>query len=182
MKTAITGGIGSGKSFVCRLLEQRGITIYDCDQAAKRLMRTSDVICRKLTELIGPDAYFDDVPNKAAITRYLMASPENAQAINSIVHPAVADDFEHSQMEWMECAILYESGFDRLVDRVFVVTAPEEVRIDRIMRRDGISRQKAEEWIARQWPQEELVRRAGGVIINDGTMPLIPQIDRLLNT
>ena len=183
MKTAITGGIGSGKSYVCHLLEQRGIVIYDCDKAAKRLMRTSDTICRQLTSLIGSDAY-DAIgrPNKAVITRFLMAAPENALAINDIVHPAVADDFVQSQIQWMECAILYESGFDCLVDRVIAVTAPEEVRIERIMKRDGISRQKAMEWMAQQWTQEELVKRADAVILNDGIVPLVSQIERILNT
>ena len=183
MKTAITGGIGSGKSYVCHLLEQRDIVIYDCDKAAKRLMRTSDTICRQLTSLIGSDAY-DAIgrPNKAVITRFLMAAPENALAINDIVHPAVADDFVQSQIQWMECAILYESGFDCLVDRVIAVTAPEEVRIERIMKRDGISRQKAMEWMAQQWTQEELVKRADAVILNDGIVPLVSQIERILNT
>ena len=181
MKTAITGGIGSGKSYVCHLLEQRGIVIYDCDKAAKRLMRTSDTICRQLTSLIGSDAY-DAIgrPNKAVITRFLMAAPENALAINDIVHPAVADDFVQSQIQWMECAILYESGFDHLVDSVIVVTAPNELRIQRIMERDHITRQSALAWINKQWPQSQLQQRAQFEIINDGR-PLEPQIEHIIN-
>lgn len=179
-RVAITGGIGSGKSYVCQLLKQQGIDIYDCDQAAKRLMHTSQQLRQELTSLIGPDTYINDVLNKAAVAQFLLTSPQNAEAINAIVHPAVANDFIQSGMEWMECAILYESGFDRLVDTVIVVTAPEDVRIRRIMHRDGIGNAKAKEWMGRQWPQEEIQRRADFEIRNDGQQPLLPQIEIIL--
>ena len=175
IKIGITGGIGSGKSYVCRLLEQRGIEVYDCDAAAKRLIRTSTRLRQQLKELIGS-------LQKADISRFLLASEENQQAVNAIVHPAVFQDFEASGMQWMESAILYESGADRLVDRVVVVTAPEEVRIERVMSRDSISREKALQWIARQWPQEEVRQRADFEIVNDGKADLEKQIERLLRS
>lgn len=173
MKIGITGGIGSGKSYVCRLLERRGIEVYDCDATAKRLIRSSSRLRRQLQELIGS-------LEKADISRFLLASEDNQRAVNAIVHPAVFDDFEQSGMQWMESAILYESGADKLVDRVVVVTAPEEVRIRRIMKRDGITREKALQWIARQWPQELVRERADVEIVNDGKAELAPQIDELL--
>ncbi len=179
-RVAITGGIGSGKSYVCQLLKQQGIDIYDCDQAAKRLMHTSQQLRQELTSLIGPDTFINNVLNKAAVAHFLLTSPQNAEAINAIVHPAVANDFIQSGMEWMECAILYESGFDRLVDTVIVVTAPEDVRIRRITHRDGIGSAKAKEWMSRQWPQEEVQRRADFEIRNDGQQPLLPQIEIIL--
>ena len=175
MKTGITGGIGSGKSYVCKLLAQRGIEVYDCDAAAKRLIRTSPRLRQQLKALIGS-------LDKAAISRFLLASEENQQAVNAIVHPAVFQDFEESGMLWMESAILFESGADKLVDRVVVVTAPEEVRIQRVMQRDGITREKALQWIARQWPQEQVKARADFEIINDGQADLNSQIERLLTT
>ena len=181
MKIAITGGIGSGKSYVCRLLTTRGISIYDCDSAAKRLMRTSPIIRQQLCQLIGPKAYHaDGLLNKAEVANFLMASEENKQAINAIVHPAVAEDFLQSGMQWMECAILYESGFDHLVDSVIVVTAPLNVRLERIMQRDHISRASALAWINKQWPQSQLQQRAQFEIINDGR-PLEPQIEHIIN-
>jgi dephospho-CoA kinase len=175
MKTGITGGIGSGKSYVCKLLAQRGIEVYDCDAAAKRLIRTSLHLRQQLKALIGS-------LDKAAISRFLLASEENQQAVNAIVHPAVFQDFEESGMLWMESAILFESGADKLVDRVVVVTAPEEVRIQRVMQRDGITREKALQWIARQWPQEQVKARADFEIINDGHTDLNSQIERLLTS
>ena len=189
MKTGITGGIGSGKSYVCRLLQKRGYEVYDCDNAAKRLIRTSPEIRRDLTDLIGSDTYFEEgggrkdkkyILNKKAVAEFLLASEENAHAIDRIVHPAVFQDFIESGMEWMESAIIFESGIYRLVDRIIVVTAPEEVRIQRVMQRDGISREKVLEWMSRQLPQDIVRERADYEIINDGEADLDRQLDSLL--
>ena len=192
MKFGITGGIGSGKSFVCKRLQLRGIDVYDCDAAAKRLINTDADIRRKLTALIGPEAYISvpngsivgttpTVLNKAAVARFLLDSESNAKAIDDIVHPAVFRDFQESGIEWMESAIMYESGIYRLVDCVIVVTAPLEVRIQRVMKRDGITREKVLEWMQRQWPQDEVRRRADYEIINDGQADIDAQIDHLFN-
>lgn len=180
MKTGIAGGIGSGKSYVCKLLAKRGINVYDCDYAAKRLMRTDEQLKEQLTKLIGPQTYVDGRLNKAAVATFLLSSEANAHAIDAIVHPAVFRDFEESGLLWMESAIMFESGADRYVDNVVVVTAPEEVRIERIMKRDGISREKAQEWMQRQWPQEKVRQLAQYEIINDGRQDLDSQIADLL--
>ena len=188
MKVAITGGIGSGKSYVCKLLQQRGINIYDCDQAAKRLIRTSPDIRRQLTMLIGSEAYLGEdgqggwILNKAVVAQFLLGSEANAHAIDDIVHPAVFHDFETSGMQWLESAILYESGMDKLVNRVIVVIAPQKVRIQRVMQRDGISREKVLEWMSRQWSQDEIRQRADYEIINDGQADLNEQIEQLLTS
>lgn len=190
MKIGITGGIGSGKSYVCRLLQQRGYEVYDCDSAAKRLIRTSPEIRQELTALIGPDAYLEEsgkrkvegeyILNKKAVAEFLLASEENAHAIDRIVHPAVFRDFIESGLQWMESAIIFESGIYRLVDCVIVVTAPEEVRIQRVMRRDGISREKVLEWMGRQLPQDVVRENADYEIVNDGVADLDRQLDSLL--
>lgn len=181
MKIAITGGIGSGKSYVCNLLRQRGIEIFDCDSAAKYLMRNSESLKVALKKAVGGDAYHaDGTLNKACISRFLLESESNSQIINGIVHPAVAEYFISSGQQWMECAILFESGFDRLVDKVVCVTAPLETRISRVMKRDDISRSQALEWIGKQLPQEEIIRRSDFRIDNDGTLvDLNAQIDAL---
>lgn len=174
MKIGIAGGIGSGKSYVCRRLAARGIKVYDCDNAAKRLIRTSPQLQQQLIDLVGS-------LDKAAMSRFLLASKENAQAIDDVVHPAVFQDFLDSGMEWMESAIMYESGINKLVDMVVVVTAPEELRIRRIMQRDGITREKALQWIHRQWPQEQVRALADFEIVNDGIADIDSQIDLLLS-
>ena len=173
MKIGIAGGIGSGKSYVCKRLALHGIAVYDCDAAAKRLIRTSPELQQQIISLVGS-------LDKAAMSRFLLASEANAHAIDSIVHPAVFQDFEASGMEWMESAIMYESGAYQLMDKVVVVTAPEEVRIQRIMQRDGISREKALQWLGRQWPQQEVRARADYEIVNDGTTDVDQQVEQLL--
>ena len=173
MKIGLAGGIGSGKSYVARRLALRGITVYDCDSAAKRLMR-SDTIQRQLEQLIGCR------PDKPALTRFLLASDENAAAINAIVHPAVFADFEQSGLQWLESGIMFESGANHYVDRVVVVTAPEEVRLQRIIQRDAISREQARQWIARQWPQDKVRQLADYEIVNDGLTDLDQQINKIL--
>lgn len=182
MRIAITGGIGSGKSHVCRVLERHGIAVYDCDAAAKRLMATDAELQRGLTALVGPAVYADGVLQKAVLARYLLASERNKQAVNGVVHPAVARDFLRSGYEWLESAILFESGFDRRIhpDHVVCVTAPLETRIRRVMQRDGISRDKAEAWVASQMPQQEMARRSDHVISNGDGDDLDKQIIELL--
>ena len=173
LKIGLAGGIGSGKSYVARLLARHGISVYDCDNAAKRLMR-SEEIQQQLERLIGCK------PDKQALTRFLLASNDNAKAINAIVHPAVFRDFEESGFLWLESGIMFESGANHYVDRVVVVTAPEETRIQRIMQRDNISREQAHEWMQRQWPQERVRQMANYEIINDGLADVDQQITHLL--
>lgn len=180
IRVAITGGIGSGKSFVCRLLEKRGIRVYDCDSEAKRIMVSSADVREKLTRLIGKRTYIDGKLNKAVLAKYLLSSTDNANKINGIVHPVVAADFIASNYMWMECALLFSSGFNRYVDRVVCVSAPYEVRLRRIMQRDNITRAKASAWIDCQMPQEEVASLSDFVIVNDGVKQIEPQIEQIL--
>lgn len=180
---AITGGIGSGKSFVCKLLQQRGISVYDCDAAAKRLMATSVELQNELSQLVGSEVFADGKLNKPIMAKFLLASDENRLAINNIVHPAVASDYMQSGIEWIESAILFDSGFDQRLPltAIVCVTAPLTVRISRIMQRDNISKEQAEEWIAQQMSQEEVARLSNYVIVNDGESDLDQQIESILS-
>lgn len=181
MKIGLTGGIGSGKSYVCKYLQQHGIKVFDCDTAAKQLMRSSPTLRQQLTELIGPDAYnADGSLNKAVVAQFLLSSPANAKAIDAIVHPAVFESFEVSGFDWMESAILFESGAYKLVDKVVAVVAPLEVRIQRVMQRDNITREKALDWMNRQMDQDEVARKADFVVINDGETDLENQIIKII--
>jgi dephospho-CoA kinase len=173
-KIGITGGIGSGKSYVCKRLQAKyDIEVYDCDAAAKRLIRTSPDLQQQIIQLLGS-------LDKAAMSRFLLASEANQQAMNAIVHPAVFRDFQESGIQWMESAILFESGADQLVDKSVVVTAPQEVRIQRVMQRDGITREKTLQWMNRQWSQDEVVAHADYEIVNDGIADIDKQIEQLL--
>ena len=182
MKIAITGGIGSGKSYVCRELGSRGIRVYDCDAGAKRLMRCDDELKAALRQLVGDEVYCEDILQKPVLAKFLLASEANKQAVNDVVHPAVARDFEQSDCDWLESAILFDSGFDKRThfDYVVCVTAPVPVRLDRIMQRDHISREKAQQWIEAVLPQEQLVARSNFEIVNDGEQDVAGQVSALL--
>lgn len=183
MKIAITGGIGSGKSFVCRELQRRGIDVYDCDAAAKRLMRSDVELQQRLRRLVGEDVYSaDGTLQKPVLARFLLASEANKLAVNDVVHPVVARDFEQSSFDWLESAILFESGFIHRThfDKVVCVTAPEQVRVERVMARDHIDRSKALAWIHAQMPQQDIVSRSDYEIVNDGPSDVAEQVERLL--
>ena len=179
---ALTGGIGSGKSFVCQLLKQHGIIVYDCDEAAKRLMREDGQLRQQLIQLVGPDVYEGADLQKSVLAQFLLASEANKQAVNNIVHPAVAIDFLQSPLQWVESAILFDAHFDRRIkpDTVICVTAPLQIRVERIMQRDGISCEKAKAWISSQLSQDEMVRLSDMELINDGKANLPQQIEKIL--
>ena len=172
MRICLTGGIGAGKSYVCRILRERGVEIYDTDNAAKRLIAESPQIRQRLKDLVGGI-------EKQTIAAFLLKSEENKLAINNIVHPAVIEDFLKSGYEWMECAIIYEAHLEQYVDKIIAVTAPREGRIERIMARDGITREKAEQWIDAQYPQEKVAERADFIIDNDGKKDIKQQIEEI---
>ena len=185
MKIAITGGIGCGKSYVCQELNRHGIEVYDCDAGAKRLMRSDANLQRSLIQLVGEDVYdAQGILQKQVLARYLLASDEHKQSVNDIVHPAVALDFERSGKDWLESAILFDSGFLHRThfDKVVCVTAPLEVRVQRIISRDHISREKALEWIYAQLPQEEVLRQSDFEIKNDGEHDISLQVRKILET
>lgn len=179
---AITGGIGSGKSFVCKKLGDYGIKVYDCDSAAKRLWTADEDLRRQLTEIVGNDVYINNVLQKRVLAQYLLRSDDNKLTIDNLIHPAVARDFLRSGLTWLESAILFDSGFDKRVcfDLKVCVSAPLETRLERVMRRDGISRDKAMEWIGRQWSQDKVESLSDFVVLNDGKRDLDSQVRQLI--
>lgn len=182
MIVAITGGIGSGKSYVSQLLADRGISVYDCDAAAKRLMRTSSILQEQLSRLVGAELFPHGELQKSLLRQYLLQSPTHAQAVDAIVHPAVAHDFLHSGAEWVESAILFDSHFDQRIhpNHVVCVTAPLEVRLRRVIQRDHTTRDQALAWIHRQLSQDIVRDKSDFEIVNDGFQPLAPQLDSVL--
>ena len=130
---------------------------------------------------MGKEAYQNDVLNKALLAKFLLASPQNA--LNEIVHPAVAKDFENSGLEWIESAILYDSGFDKRIDIDFVVcvSAPLETRISRIMQRDNITQEAALQWITKQLNQDEVIAKADFELVNDGIRDVEIQLNEILS-
>ena len=187
IKIGITGGIGSGKSVVSKILSLLNIPIYLSDDEAKRLTATDETIRRELTDLLGDELYQGGMLNKQKLANFLFASADNAEKINAIIHPQVKQDFRrwctrHSASPFvaMESAILFESGFDSEVDVVVMVYAPQEVRIQRAMMRDAASRTQIEQRIQHQMDDEVKCSKAHCVLINDDKTALIPQVLQLL--
>ena len=181
IRLGITGGIGSGKSYVARLLEAEfGVPVYNCDGAAKRIMTTDAEVRSAIVGLVGPDAYQPDGSLcREAVARYLFASAHHAQCLNAIVHPSVRADaeawFERLAQDAcpppvaaLESAILIEAGFRSLTDKLLVVEAPTEVRIQRVCRRDGLTPAQVRARIAAQLDDESRRRQADYVVMNDG--------------
>ncbi len=186
IRIAITGGIGSGKSYVSRLLEERGIPVYNADNEAKRLTASHEGIRSGLRMLVGDAVYQGDTLNKPLLASYLFANAENASRVNAIIHPRVKEDFirwtaeQEAEVVGLESAILYEAGFQDTVDAVVMVFAPETLRIRRAMQRDNASEAQVKARIAAQLDDAEKARRADFVIVNDGTEALLPQLDNLI--
>lgn len=185
---AITGGIGSGKSYVSAMLEQRGIPVYNADNEAKRLTVSDIGIRNGLVALLGERVYADGELNKPLLASYLFSSPENAARVNAIIHPRVKEDFKRwlgEQTEWeiaaFESAILYEAGFEDTVDAVLMVFAPRELRLERAMKRDSATREQIEARMAAQMSEEEKCRMADFVVYNDGTLSLDEQLTSVIN-
>lgn len=187
IKFAITGGIGSGKSYVSSLLEERGIPIYNADLESKRLTVQDEGIRKELVALLGEDIYQGATLNKPLLASYLFANSDHAVKVNSIIHPRVKDDFRRwveSQKDvplvGLESAILYESGFDDVADQVVMVYAPEAVRLQRAMKRDNATEEQVRARMSAQMDDEEKRSKADFVLMNDGIMPLEVQLDDLV--
>ena len=191
--TAITGGIGSGKSVVAQLLRIMGYSVYDCDLRAKWLMTRDPQLRTELCRLFGADTYVCTdgkqwALNKSYLSAAIFSDADALARMNACVHPAVWRDMQaqsaahRNGLFFFESAILYESGFDRLSapDEVWTVSAPFELRIRRAMLRDNATRQQVMSRIGAQMPQEEKERRADHIILNDDRHSLILQVRELL--
>lgn len=187
MRIGITGGIGSGKSYVCDIIASMGFPVYNCDAEAKRLMVTSPIITSSLRKIIGSNAYTEDCQlNKPVIAEYLFRNKNNGEKINAIVHPVVKDDF----LQWathypdkhvfIESAILFESGFNTIVDRTIGIYAPRSIRIERAMKRDNATMEQIERRMHQQLDDDEYRLRCDFYITNDGISDIAPQIDAIL--
>ena len=187
MKIGITGGIGSGKSYISDLLRREfDIPVYDCDQEAKRLTASDAGIRLRLIELVGPEVFNGQELNKRCLADYLFANPENASRVNAIIHPAVLQDFQlwvdrqQKPVVALESAILFESGFNACVDKVLYIDAPEEVRLQRAMLRDGASEEQIKARMKMQQP--EINRNQADYIIDNNTTDdkqLIKQLNQI---
>ncbi len=187
LKVGITGGIGSGKTTVCKIFESLGIPVYYADDRAKLLMVENTEIVEGVKSLFGADAYFPDGSlNRKKIAAAAFQNKDLLAKLNKIVHPAVFQDSitwlnAHAEAPYTlkEAAILFESGSFRLMDKNITVFAPEWDRIGRVMKRDGTAFDEVLSRISKQMPDHEKIKLADFLIYNDGSKSLIKQVINL---
>jgi dephospho-CoA kinase len=190
LKVGITGGIGSGKSTVCRIFATLGVPIYDADSRAKWLQTNDMQLKSQIVQHFGKAAYLPDGSlNRTYLAKQVFNQAEKLKLLNSLVHPCVAQD----SAQWLaaqqaagkpyaikEAALMIEAGSYKQLDCLIVVTAPEEVRILRVLQRDPQrSREEAAAIISKQMPESEKIKLADYIIVNDGEHMLIPQVMQL---
>ncbi len=168
----LTGGIGSGKTTVAKLFSELGVPVYIADVEAKRLTNSSVVIRRKLTKLLGDEAYINGSLNRKFVADKIFTNEALLNAVNAIIHPEVAADFKKWALEQKtnyvikEAAILFESGGYKQCDLVILVIAPKAVRIERIMMRDGATEDEIEQRMNNQWSDLKKKKFADIIIEN----------------
>lgn len=200
MIIGITGGIGSGKSVIARQLRKMGYSVYDTDSEAKRIIVEDATVREQMTALFGEEVYQDGVYQTALVAQQVFANKNLLAKLNAIVHPAVKADiiskfrslevtFEPSApseplnsdsgLFFIECAILFQAGFDILCDKVVAVTAPEDIRLERVIARDHSDMNKVRARMRAQEAEKDLAR-ADIVINNDGTTPIPTLCEKII--
>jgi len=182
-RLGITGGIGSGKTFVCSILEKFGVPVYYADKEARGLMNTREDLKRAIKDVFGEEIYHDGELDRPEMGRRIFGQPEMLDKINRMVHPVVREDFFKWSEAWEnvpyvieEAAILFESGAASEMDATVLIYAPKQLRIERVMARDGLSRSEVERRINMQMDEEEKKRLSDRVILNDEKKLLLPQL------
>jgi dephospho-CoA kinase len=176
----ITGGIGGGKTTLSDNLRAVGYFVYDSDLEARRLQNENSIIRNQLLEVFGNDIYADNELNRKLLANLVFGKPDLLAKLNSIVHPVVRNDFhlwtelhKSEKLLFMESAILFESGFNELVDKVIVMTASEEIRIARVIKRDGSTLEQVKARMSHQLKDEVKISKADFVIHSDDNQPLV---------
>ncbi|MDR2563019.1 MAG: dephospho-CoA kinase [Prevotellaceae bacterium] len=193
LKAGLTGGIGSGKSLVCRVFSMFGAYIYNADEAAKRLYDTDEQLRLEMKAVFGAAIYEGSQLNRRKLADIVFSDDEALRAVNSMAHPAVERDLERTVSALsvdvpyfiFEAAILFESGMSQHFDKIISVVAPEELRMRRVMERGGISCDEIKRRMKAQWSDEERIRHSDMVIVNDDKQPILPrllEIDRVLRS
>jgi dephospho-CoA kinase len=186
-KIGITGGIGSGKSYICSILEKMGYPVFYADKVSKSILASDPIIISKIKSLLGEQAYhLDGSVNTAYIANQIFNDDEKLATVNGIMHPAVRlafDSFaklQNNALVFNEAAIIFEAGGHEKFDKTILVIAPKAVKIKRILTRDAISESEIESRMAKQWSDDQKIPLADYIIKNGDNDMLLPQINEIL--
>ncbi|HEX8039989.1 MAG TPA: dephospho-CoA kinase [Chryseosolibacter sp.] len=185
LQIGVTGGIGSGKSLICKIFAQLGVSVYDADSHAKGLMTTDGILISQIKKEFGDLSYHPDGSlNRSYLARTVFANEAKLERLNKLVHPRVAVDYQnwlsrHSEEGYVlkEAALLFESGSYRSLDKIIVITAPESLRRKRVLLRDPHRTvEQFEGIVEKQMPEEEKLKRADYIIVNDDATLIVPRV------
>jgi dephospho-CoA kinase len=186
-KIGLTGGIGSGKTSIAKILEAMSYPIYYSDLRAKFLSDEHPIIRQGLTDLLGEETYVDDTLNRVFVSECIFSNPELRLKVNEIIHPIVRKDFDDwaeqqtNALIFNEAAILFETGAYQQFDANLLVCAPEALRIQRVILRDHCSKESVEQRIGSQWTDEQKRSLTNFCIENDGQQPVLIQLEKILS-
>jgi dephospho-CoA kinase len=188
MKIGITGGMGSGKSFVCSIIENLGYPMFNSDKEAKWLMENNASLIAEIKKNVGNNAYTNNKINKEAIRKYIFNRGKNREKLNDIVHPAVyhhfdnwAQQFTSNTLIFNESALLIETGSFKRFDKIILITAPEELKIKRLIQRENVSKEEIRLRMNSQLSDEVKKDHADYIIENNETDFLLPKIFTIID-
>jgi dephospho-CoA kinase len=188
LQIGITGGIGSGKSLICKIFEHLGVPVYDADSHAKALMTTDGILVSQIKKEFGDLSYHPDrTLNRTWLADQVFSDEKQLEKLNGLVHPRVAvhygkwvDGHRDKPYVLKEAALLFESGAYRLLDKIVAVSAPEHVRQQRVLKRDAHRTvEQFKEIVEKQLPEAEKLKRADYIVVNDDVTLVIPQVLKL---
>ena len=183
----LTGGIGSGKTTIAKIFKQLGVPVYFSDDRAKDLMLNNKSLQESLISLFGDEVFIDGLLNRSYIASKVFSNPKELVKLNAIVHPFVQRDFDvwsasqSTNYVLKEAAIIFETGADKLLDKVVLVESPNHLKVPRIMSRDGMTEENIFSRMTKQWPDSQKRINADYIIQNDEKCSLIYQILKLHN-
>jgi len=185
LKVGVTGGIGSGKSVVCQVFQTLGIPVFNADDSARYLMENDARLKNDICELLGNDVYVNGKLNRSRVSSIVFADREKLRQLNELVHPVTiaysANWFATQKAPYVikEAAILFESGSNKDVDVTIGVFAPQEMRIQRVMKRSSFTREHVLTIMGRQMDEDEKMALCDHVIVNNDTTAVLPQVLKL---
>lgn len=182
----ITGGIGSGKSYICRIVETMGYPVFYSDSEAKKIITSNPSAVTGLKELFGEEAYSQGNLNKDFLADQIFTNPALREKMNDLVHPLVRQEYHDwakstaSKIVFNEAAILFETGSYKSFDKTILVVAPKELRVERVKKRDQANEEDILARMNAQWTDEKKKALADFVLINDEKTAVLPQLNVIL--
>lgn len=186
-RIGLTGGIGSGKSFIANILEHMGFPVYYSDSQSKELTKSNPKIKTGLISLFGEEVYVAGELNTQLVATKIFHNEELRQKVNQLIHPIVRKDFDdwatnqHSELVFNEAAILFETGAYKNFDATILVCAPMELKIERVMNRENCSREDVLARMNKQWSDEQKMKLANYCVVNNNQLPVLNQLEEIMN-